>query len=227
MNIISGFSGKKGRPAAKNNQTTTPNHPEDKREHILDNALILFAVQSVSGTTVAQIAKASSVTSAMVHYYFTNREGLLDALVTERLAPALAYVWASLSDETLDHPRLFVTAYVDRLLEIVQKMPHLPLLWNREIFNAGGSLRERVMALAPWGNFEQICRALTHAQQRGQLNPGIEPALVLTSIMSMVMVPLAARDMLGNISSSAVVDAEILRRHALALLLEGLCPDKH
>lgn len=41
------------------------------------------------------------------------------------------------------------------------------------------------------------------------------------------MVPLAARDMLGNISSSAVVDAEILRRHALALLLEGLCPDKH
>ena len=54
---------------------------EDRREHILDNALTLFATQGIAGTTVAQIAGASGVTPAMVHYYFHNREGLLDAVV--------------------------------------------------------------------------------------------------------------------------------------------------
>ena len=64
--------GPHGRPPAGKNG--------DKREHILDSALNLFAGQGIAGTTIAQVAKAAGVTPAMVHYYFTNREGLLDAM---------------------------------------------------------------------------------------------------------------------------------------------------
>ena len=65
----------------------------DLRDHMLDVAIQLFAERGIAATTVAQIAAAAGVTSAMVHYYFTNREQLLDAIVEERLAQVIAFVW--------------------------------------------------------------------------------------------------------------------------------------
>ena len=215
---------------------TTPNHTpgsqgrrpagkgEDRREHILDNALTLFAGQGIAGTTVAQIAKASGVTSAMVHYYFSSREGLLDSLVAERLAPALEYLWAGVSADAPTDPRRFVTDFADRLLETVRRMPQLPLLWSREILNAGGMLRERLMTLIPPDKPAKAQAFLSAAQQSGELNPEVAPALVLTSVMGLIMLPLATRDVLNRVSGFSALDAALLRRHALALLLDGLCP---
>jgi len=60
-----------GRPPARKS--------EGRREKILDSALTLFAAHGIAGTTIAQIVKNSGDTSAMVHYYFGNREDLLDA----------------------------------------------------------------------------------------------------------------------------------------------------
>lgn len=213
---------------------THPKHPsqgrppaskgEDRREHILASALTLFAGQGIAGTTVAQIAKASGVTSAMVHYYFNNREGLLDSLVIERLAPVLKYVWAGVSDEELSDPRQIVIAFVDRLLESVEKMPELPLLWSREILNAGGRLRERILPLLPLEKSVKVLSAFTEAQQKQQINAEVAPGLILTSVMAVVMLPLAAQTFLDKMPMVPTFDKEILRQHALALLLDGLSP---
>lgn len=200
---------------------------EDKREHILDNALTLFAGQGIAGTTVAQIAKASGVTSAMVHYYFTNREGLLDAIVAERLGPAIQYVWTGISEEALQEPRAMVTEFVDRLLATVERMPQLPLLWSREILNVGGQLRNRIMSVIPVGKFEKARRIFSDAQQNGKVAAGISPELIIASIMGLIMVPLAARDILGKIPAIPAVDKQTLRKHVLVLLLDGLSPEKN
>lgn len=67
----------------------------DMRERLLASATQLFGEQGIAATTMAQIAEAAGVTSAMVHYYFTNREKLLDAVVEERIARSIAFVWES------------------------------------------------------------------------------------------------------------------------------------
>lgn len=199
---------------------------EGRRERILDSTLTLFAVHGIAGTTIAQIAKNSGVTSAMVHYYFGNREGLLDAIAAERLAPAIEYIWAGVSEEILAEPRRIVTEFVDRLLEAVEKMPQLPQLWSREILNPGGMLRERLLTLVPLERFATVISAFSQAQQKGTVNPLISPPLVMTSIMAVVMLPITAWDMLGKIPNMPALDKEALRHHALALLLDGLCPEK-
>lgn len=199
---------------------------EDRREHILDNALNLFAQQGIKGTTIAQIAQASGVTPAMVHYYFRNQEGLLDSLVAERLAPHLHAVWTGLADETGTDPRQIITKFVHRLLAVVDSMPQWPQLWSREIFNAGGCLRERLLAHMPSDNFDKVHHALKEAQQHGRLHPRALPGLVAISAISLVMLPLAARDMLSRIPAFPVPDREDIGRHALALLLDGLCPEE-
>ncbi len=196
---------------------------EDKREYILDNALDLFARQGIKATTIAQIAQASGVTPAMVHYYFRNREGLLDSLVAERLAPRLRSIWAGLAEETGTDPRQIITNFVHRLLAVVDSMPQWPQLWSREIFNADGCLRKRLLDHVPLDNFDKVRRALQEAQQQGRLHPRALPELVAVSAISLVMLPLAAQDILSRIPAFPVPDRESIGRHALALLLDGLC----
>jgi AcrR family transcriptional regulator len=49
---------------------------------LLDVAIGLFAERGIANTTVAQIATAGQVTSAMVHYWFDTREKLRDAVIS-------------------------------------------------------------------------------------------------------------------------------------------------
>ena len=211
-------SGPQGRPVASGGEV--------RRENILESALNLFANQGIAATTIARIAEDAGVTSAMVHYYFSNREGLLDAIASERLGPAIRYIWEGVSDDNLADPRRMVTVFVDRLLETVERMPQIPFLWSREVLNAGGLLRERIMAFVPMERFAVLHEILGKAQQEGTLHPQIDPALLLTSIMAVVMLPLAARDTLNMIPAMPSLNRETIRRHALALLLDGLCPNK-
>ena len=200
----------------------------DSRTRILDSAFTLIADQGATGTTVAQIAQAAGVTPAMVHYHFGNRDGLLDALVDERLAPVIAFVWEAVPDEPeAGFDALAASAaFVDRLLDAVERLPLLPALWSREILSGGGLLRERLLRHVPENKVAALCRALTEAQQAGRMHPDALPGLVPAAVMGLVMLPLAARFVLDRLpeGTAACIDRESLRRHALAILLHGLVP---
>ncbi|MBQ3058852.1 MAG: TetR/AcrR family transcriptional regulator [Desulfovibrio sp.] len=195
----------------------------DRKTCILDTALRLFAAQGIAGTTVAQIARAAQVTPAMIHYYFGNRDGLVEHLVRERLAPCLHHIWLDMPEEDLRCPRRMICGLVDRLLDVVEKIPELPDLWSREILNAGGQLRHMILEHFPRGRLEQITQHLSHAQGQGLLNSKVHPALTLTSIIAVVMLPLAGREVLQQAFAASIPGRQTLRRHAIALLLDGLC----
>src|SRR5215470_6966356 len=107
----------------------------DVREHLLDNATRLFSERGIAATTVAQIASAAGVTSALVHYYFTNRETLLDAIVEERVMPCVGFVWSAAGGDSSDDPFAMVSEFVTRLFDVTARMPWLPPLWLREVVN--------------------------------------------------------------------------------------------
>ncbi len=218
MESTSCKSAHKGRPPASRGENT--------RQSILDSALTLFAEQGVSETSIAQIAHASGVTSAMVHYYFHNREGLLDALVIERLVPRVRYVWSGVTEDALDSPRQLVTGIVTRVLEVVDAMPQFPQLWNREIFHVNGCLREHFLQHLPVGKLARLRDRLLEAQQKGLIYPDISPDLVIVSAIGLIMVPLAAQIYFPVADGLPVLERERIGRHALALLLHGIFTDK-
>ncbi len=202
-----------GRPPAQNGL--------DCRERLLDCAFSLFAAQGIAGTTVAQIARAAEVTPAMAHYYFSGRDGLIDAFVEERVAPVIRQIWNALPIEG-GTPRQVLTAFVDGLLDAVDVAPELPQLWSREVMNAGGSLRQRLIACVPKERFALLCEALTAAQKAGTVRRDVIPGLALPAAMGIVMLPLAAKDMIEGIADVSFPDREHLRKHALAVLLDGM-----
>src|ERR1700680_1651882 len=146
----------------------------DVREHLLDTATRLFSDRGIAATTVAQIAAEAGVASALVHYYFTNREKLLDAVVDERLAPAAEFVWRPAAEDTASDPFALVHEFVARLFDVTDRMPWLPPLWLREIVNEGGLLRERMLRRIPFDNIKRFGSRVALAQQEGTINPELE-----------------------------------------------------
>ena len=53
----------------------------DKREHIMNTAVSLFAVNGFEGTSVRDIAAAADVNLAMISYYFGSKEKLFESIV--------------------------------------------------------------------------------------------------------------------------------------------------
>lgn len=54
---------------------------KDKRTHIIEIALGLFAVKGYEGTSIRDIAEKASVNLAMVNYYFGSKEKLFENIV--------------------------------------------------------------------------------------------------------------------------------------------------
>jgi AcrR family transcriptional regulator len=195
----------------------------DVREHLLDTATRLFSERGIAATTVAQIATAAGVASALVHYYFTNREKLLDAVVDERLAPAAEFVWSPADDATSD-PFVLVHEFVARLFDVTGRMPWLPPLWLREIVNEGGLLRERMLQRIPLDHIKRFGIRVAHAQQDGAVNPELEALLLFNSILALIMLPLATSKIWQSVRGLPALERDTLRRHVTALVIGGMKP---
>ncbi|MGF6994167.1 TetR/AcrR family transcriptional regulator [Paraburkholderia sp. GAS32] len=199
----------------------------DVREHLLDTATRLFSECGIAATTVAQIASEAGVTSALVHYYFTNREKLLDAVADERLAPAAEFVWRPAVEDAAGDPFALVHEFVARLFDVTDRMPWLPPLWLREIVNEGGLLRERMMRRIPFDNIKRFGSRVAHAQRDGTVNANLEAMLLFNSILALVMLPLATAKIWQSARGLPVIERDALRRHVIALLIGGMQPAPH
>ena len=191
----------------------------DARTQLLDAALTLFAEQGVAGTTLAGIAARAGVTPAMVHYYFSNRGRLLDAVAQERLREIVTGVWSPVTETTEVVPIL--RGLVQRILTATEVHPWLPSLWLREVVSEGGQLRERLMRILPFEYVRHLIGAVASAQRRGEVSPRLEPRLVLLSVLGLTFLPLATIRLWQVLPVLQGVDREDIARHAEALLVSA------
>jgi AcrR family transcriptional regulator len=193
----------------------------DARAQLLDAAIALFAERGIANTTVAQIAAAGQVTSAMVHYWFDTREQLLDAVVQERLAPLFHRIWDT-GDMERVAPLDLVRGIVQRMFDVTAEAPWLPSLWLREIVSEGGLLRERALSHIPLKRVAGFGQKMVLGQARGELSSAIAPALVFGSILALVMLPQATDKIWRRINPGLALDRQALERHVTQLLMLGI-----
>jgi AcrR family transcriptional regulator len=189
----------------------------DARELLLDAALTLFAERGVAGTTIAEIAANAGVTPAMVHYYFSNRDRLLDAVAEERLKQIVTAVWSPVVETNKVVPML--RGLVQRILKATEVNPWLPSLWLREVVSEGGQLRDRLMRILPFEYVRHLIDTVATAQRRGEVSPRLEPRLVVLSVIGLTFLPLATIRMWQVVPVLKGVTREDIARHAEALLV--------
>ena len=190
------------------------------RDRLLDVAIALFAERGIANTTVAEIAKAAQVTSAMVHYWFETRDKLLDAVVDERLAPIVRSVWDGV--EASKDATSAVRGILTRMLDVTERAPWVPPLWLREIVQEGGLLRERILGHLPRTSIEAFGRTVARGRERGEIGADISPDLLFISMLALVMLPQATARIWLRVNPRAIVDRAHLERHVMGLVMHGL-----
>ena len=192
----------------------------DARAQLLAAATGLFAERGVAATSFAAIAQRAGLTPAMVHYYFDNRDELLDAIVDERLVPFIAAVWDPVhADE--DASALLV-GVVERLLKGIEQAPWIPSTWVREILNEGGLLRGKVLHRLPTDKVRLLARSIRQGQESHALNPELDPLLMVFSTLGLVMLHMATIKIWAEIFHRSPLSRQTLQRHITTLLLNGL-----
>ena len=193
----------------------------DQRAVALDAALACFVRQGIAATSLRDIAREAGVTPALLHYYFGDRQQLLDAVVAERVMPAFLSVrerLAQAGDDVAD----IVAAFVCGVTDAIARHPWWPQLWVREVLCEGGALRDLlVQRIAP-----DIARLLAGrfaaAQAAGRLNADLDPRLLLPTLVGLTMFPAAGAPIWRQVVDADDLGLDDVRGHALALLDRGL-----
>lgn len=200
------------------------------RDTLLDAAERRFARQGFAATTIKDIAAEAQFNSALLYYYFANKEDLYHAVLRRRITGLAAEVGPALLAPV--HPteaiRRFVQAYVGFLL----LHPELPILMQREVLDhaAAHALPEiRANAGALFQRFAGIIRA---GQESGDFRHDIDPVHAVVSIVGQVIYAFMAQPIIQGVllqRGTTGPDAVWLREfgvHAAEFSLRALAPDR-
>jgi AcrR family transcriptional regulator len=217
----------KGRRVKEKRRKRSPGRPVtgvdgDARERLLTAATELFARQGVAATTFAAIAKRAGLTPAMMHYYFKDRDHLLDCVVEEKIAPMIASVWSPVDPDAA--PAEMLRGVVERVVAGIERMPWIPSTWMREVLNEGGLLRGRVLRKLPFDKVRVVSEAVARAQAKGEIQTDLDPVLIVFSMLGLVMMHLAAAPFFADVFHRREPDAQAIGRHITELLRQGLQP---
>lgn len=192
----------------------------DLRERLLDAAIACYVRHGIGGSSLRAIAGEAAVTPALLHYYFGDRDQLREAVIAERLMPAIGVVRGHVGAAGEDAAAL-VAAFVRGVAEAVARHPWLPALWVREIVCEGGALRDVLLGtVAPLPRM--LAMRFAAAQRDGALNPDLDPRLLVVSLVGLTMFPAAGAPIWRRVFDADDIDAGAMRDHAIALLDRGL-----
>ena len=194
---------------------------EDLRARLLDSAVGCFSRQGIAATPLRAIARDAGVNAALLHYYFGDRAQLQQAVISERVLPAFLELRDPLmraGDDVAD----LVAAFVEGMGRIVAAHPWLPALWVREVLCEGGALRDVLFDEVSPQLPRMLVARFAQAQARGALDPGIDPRLLMVSLVGLTLFPVAGAPIWRRMLDAGDIDYGQLQRHTLALLDRGL-----
>jgi len=84
----------------------------DKKEHIVNSAVELFAEKGFEGTSIRELAAKAEVNVAMVNYYFGSKEKLFEAMVAQKAAYSRGMI-----DEIVKDKSLSDIEKIDRIID--------------------------------------------------------------------------------------------------------------
>lgn len=154
--------------------------PNATAESIVDVALSMVADGPVSDLSVEQVALAAKVSTSSVYHAFGNRQGLLAAVEKERyrrlaLSEDRARLARGADSQTSDE---FLQFIADELVRIATDAEAAEVRRQRLRVAAASLDDEDVyerMALIQAEMFRVIGQMVADGQQRGLVNPGIDP----------------------------------------------------
>jgi AcrR family transcriptional regulator len=155
--------------------------PESKAA-ILDAAEERFAAQGFDSTTIKQIAGDAGVNTALIYYYFADKEALYHAMVERlilRIAATMSTVLAGATD-----PASAVRQFAKQHHAFLEAHPRMPRLIVRELVDHDAAHAQAAIAQLVAGTFEKLRAAIAAGQAAGIFRADLDPRFVAISLVS-------------------------------------------
>ncbi len=167
----------------------------DTRTQILDAAEALFARQGYRSATIKALAGAAGVNTALLYYYFGDKQGLYHA-VLERAFGGLMAEGNDRDVEALD-PEDAIRAFVALQATYFGAHPNRPHLFVRELIDHGAEHAAGQLTRLAATLFRRLCSAIERGQALGRFRAELDPRRAAVSTLSQVAWLQVARPAIG------------------------------
>ncbi len=167
----------------------------DSRTGILDAAEQLFARRGFRSTTIKAIAGAAGVNTALLYYYFPDKQGLYHAVLERAFGGLIGEGEDRLRG---DHdPEQAVRAFVALQASYFGRHPNRPHLFVRELLDHGAEHAAGQLTRLAATLFRRLCDIIERGQAAGQFRPDLDPRRAAISVISQVAWFQVARPAIG------------------------------
>lgn len=194
------------------------------RQRLVDSARSLFTLRGFGEVSVREIAREAGVTPAMIAYYFGDKQGLYEAMLTSVFDTLLARVreLAAQSPTSTAPVEAFVRLYVGT----IASQPWLPALLLREVVAGDSAVRARFVERFASRAAALLPGLLSAEIASGALRADLDPKLAVLSLVAMCVFPFLAYPITGKVLGYELGGdfVEGLAAHATKLFLDGARP---
>ncbi len=156
----------------------------DKKQHIIEAAIDLFAQKGFEGTSIRDLAAKADVNVAMVNYYFGSKDKLFEALVEMKAGSARGILEELLKDKamtSIEKIDRIIDSYIERLFH--NRKFHR-VLHQELIMGQRESLQESIAnILMP--NSNAIKSIIAEGIERGQFRQ-VDVTLTMVSLVGTI-----------------------------------------
>ena len=199
--------------------------PLDTRVAILDAAEQLFSVRGFAATTIKQIGAAAGVNSALLYYYFADKETLYRE-VLGRLLTGLIAAGGKAFDEARS-PEEAIRSLVRVQAATLASTPFVPRLIARELVDNDASHATQHITKLAAEVFTRLCGMIREGQRAGVFRSDLDPQFAAISTVSQMVYFHIARPAVGIILGHGTAGpppdtARAFARHAADFALAAL-----
>jgi TetR/AcrR family transcriptional regulator len=199
--------------------------PIDTRTTILDAAERLFSVRGFAATTIKQIGAAADVNSALLYYYFADKETLYRE-VLGRLLTGLIAAGGKAFDEA-HSPEEAIRSIVRVQAATLASTPFVPRLIARELVDNEASHATQHIARLAAEIFTRLCEMIREGQRAGIFRSDLDPQFAAISTISQMVYFHIARPAVGIILGHGTAGpppdtARAFARHAADFAIAAL-----
>jgi TetR/AcrR family transcriptional regulator len=158
--------------------------PSDARQLILDAAERLFAAQGFPRTTIKQIGQAAGVNSALLYYYFGDKDRLYREVLQRLIGILVERTSGRLAARGTPAERL--RGLLEAQAEVLASQPNLPKLLLRELADHDADHAVEQVQLLAATTFRMLCELVREGQRDGSFRDDVDPRFAAVSVISQV-----------------------------------------
>ncbi|SDF73547.1 CerR family C-terminal domain-containing protein [Sporolituus thermophilus] len=191
---------------------------------LIEVATALFAEKGFAAVSIREVAKAAGVNSALIAYYFGNKEGLYRELLETHFSRMADGIAAIAAENLPPHERII--RFANFLLQLHHENPRLIRLATREITNPS-SCFETIVKKYIERNYRFLLEAIQEGVATGDFRPDINPGYAALSLAGIINFYFLAQPLVSQLLPPYTAHDREYGRQAIEVYLNGIRRKRH